>query len=126
MKALERASKRGDGPVSINFDEYYATLGLNKDEVTSSSQLNRAYRKMALKYHPDKGGSVDEFKKIQEAFEVLMSKLEEEEEAKMMKTIQYTATIQKGPPGVGFGLSVMEDVKTGSVVVKVLNSTLIV
>ena len=32
--------------------DYYATLGLHRG--ASEDQIRRAYRKLALKYHPDK------------------------------------------------------------------------
>ncbi|MCP3875844.1 MAG: DnaJ domain-containing protein, partial [Desulfobacteraceae bacterium] len=54
-------------------DDYYQILGLNKK--ASASEIKKAYRKLALKYHPDKtkGDKVleDKFKKISEAYAVL-------------------------------------------------------
>ncbi|MCM8569153.1 molecular chaperone DnaJ [Gramella jeungdoensis] len=54
-------------------EDYYEILGVSKD--ASAADIKRAYRKMALKYHPDKnpGDSKAEemFKKSAEAYEVL-------------------------------------------------------
>lgn len=48
---------------------YYKTLGVDKD--ASASQIKKAYRKMAMTHHPDKGGDEERFKEITTAFEVL-------------------------------------------------------
>ncbi|KAG8465859.1 hypothetical protein KFE25_005429 [Diacronema lutheri] len=49
--------------------EYYETLGVGRD--ATDAQLKKAYRKLALEHHPDKGGSPDKFKQIAEAFSTL-------------------------------------------------------
>jgi len=42
---------------------------------TYSCQIKKAYRKTALKNHPDKGGDVEKFKEISTAYECLRFKL---------------------------------------------------
>jgi curved DNA-binding protein len=53
--------------------DYYQILGIDKK--SSAAQIKKAYRKLALKYHPDKteGDKAMEakFKKISEAYAVL-------------------------------------------------------
>ena len=53
--------------------DYYATLGVEKD--ASAEEIKRAYRKLALQYHPDKNPgdkAVEErFKEINQAYAVL-------------------------------------------------------
>lgn len=48
---------------------HYETLGVSKD--ASPSDIKKAFRKLAMKEHPDKGGDVEKFKKINEAYETL-------------------------------------------------------
>lgn len=52
--------------------DYYEILGVKKD--ASNDEIKKAYRKLAQKYHPDKGGGKEEeakFKEINEAYQVL-------------------------------------------------------
>ncbi len=54
-------------------EDYYKILGLEK--TASSDEIKKAYRKLALKYHPDKNPdnkeAEEQFKKISEAYAVL-------------------------------------------------------
>ena len=55
--------------------KYYKILELESD--ASESEIKKAYRKMALKYHPDKNPSQEaqeKFKSISEAYEILTNK----------------------------------------------------
>jgi DnaJ family protein A protein 2 len=54
---------------AVDNEEYYDILGVSKD--ATAKELRKAYLKLSLKHHPDKGGDVEEFKKITEAHEVL-------------------------------------------------------
>jgi len=50
--------------------DYYTVLGVDKN--ASKDNIKKAYRKLAMKHHPDRnGGDETEFKKIQEAYDVL-------------------------------------------------------
>lgn len=48
---------------------HYETLGVSKD--ASKDDIKRAYKKLAMKMHPDKGGDPEQFKKLSEAYETL-------------------------------------------------------
>lgn len=49
--------------------DYYRILGA--DERTSSAELDRLYKRTAARLHPDKGGSEDEMKSLNEAYSIL-------------------------------------------------------
>jgi len=49
--------------------DYYNTLGVSKS--ASPEEIKRAYRKLAMKHHPDRGGDRETLQKINEAYETL-------------------------------------------------------
>lgn len=56
----------------MEYKDYYKTLGVSKD--ASQDEIKKAYRKLAVKYHPDKNpdkAAEEKFKDIAEAYEVL-------------------------------------------------------
>ena len=58
--------------------DYYEILGVSKS--SSKDEIKKAYRKLALKYHPDKTkgdkASEDKFKEASEAYHVLSDEKE--------------------------------------------------
>jgi len=52
--------------------DYYKILGVPRD--ASEEEIKKAYRRLAHKYHPDKGGDEKKFKEINEAYQVLSDK----------------------------------------------------
>lgn len=74
--------------------DYYTILGLSRD--SSQEEIKKAYRKLALQHHPDKGGDVAKFQEITTAYETLSNP---------DKRLQYdnpTATQNPFPGGFGF------------------------
>ncbi|XP_050799609.1 dnaJ homolog subfamily B member 5 isoform X1 [Gopherus flavomarginatus] len=60
------------GNVAVMGKDYYKTLGLQSG--ANEDEIKKAYRKMALKYHPDKNkdpSAEEKFKEIAEAYDVL-------------------------------------------------------
>ena len=87
-------------------EDYYKILGLNKG--ASESEIKKAYRKSAIKYHPDKNpGDVkaeEKFKQAAEAYEVLGNK------EKRSKYDQFGHAAFDGSGGFGAGGMNMDDI----------------
>lgn len=49
--------------------DYYQLLGVSKN--ASQEEIKKAYRSLAMKHHPDRGGDVNKFKEIQIAYDTL-------------------------------------------------------
>ncbi|MEG1808159.1 MAG: DnaJ domain-containing protein, partial [Cetobacterium sp.] len=77
--------------------DYYASLGIQKG--ASEDEIKKAFRKQAIKYHPDKNQGNDEaeakFKEVNEAYQVLS------DPQKKSRYDQY-GTVD-GDPGFGGG-----------------------
>ena len=76
--------------------DYYEVLGVNK--TASEDEIKKAYRKIAIKYHPDRNPgdkqAEEKFKEAAEAYDVLHDP---------QKRQQYDQFGFDGPMGGGFG-----------------------
>jgi len=71
--------------------DYHKVLGVSKK--ASKKEIRKAYRKLALKYHPDKckePDAAEKFKEINEAYAVLSGKEKPREIAKMSRGMDWT------------------------------------
>jgi len=58
--------------MAVKFQDYYEILGVPR--TATQEEIQRAFRKLAMKYHPDRNkskGAEEKFKQINEAYEVL-------------------------------------------------------
>jgi len=53
----------------VDTEALYTKLGISKE--ASPGEIKKAFRKLAVQHHPDKGGDEDEFKAISMAYEIL-------------------------------------------------------
>jgi molecular chaperone DnaJ len=49
--------------------DYYEVLGVGKN--ASPDEIKKAFRRLAVDYHPDRGGDEEKFKEVNEAYEIL-------------------------------------------------------
>ncbi|KAL2465366.1 Chaperone protein dnaJ 3 [Abeliophyllum distichum] len=59
----------GRVPKKSDNTKYFEILGV--PNTASQDDLNKAYKKAAIKNHPDKGGDPEKFKELAHAYEVL-------------------------------------------------------
>lgn len=76
--------------------DYYEVLGVSKS--ASADEIKKAFRKLAVKYHPDKeGGDETKFKEANEAYEVL------KDQQKRQRYDQFGHAGVGGSSGGGYG-----------------------
>lgn len=83
--------------IPYRMSDLYAILGLNRN--ASQEDIRDAFKKLAVKHHPDKGGNAETYKKIQNAYEVLR----DENRRRMYDTTgsESENTVQQGGMAAG-------------------------
>ncbi len=90
--------------------DFYKILGVS--ESASDEEIQKAYRKLARKYHPDRNkeeGAAERFKEVNEAYQVLSDKEKREKYDKLRKYgggIPRGTTVRGTGGGVGGGVEV--------------------
>jgi molecular chaperone DnaJ len=91
--------------MSSNKRDYYEILGVSKD--AKADQIKKAYRKIAMKFHPDRNpgdkAAEDKFKEAAEAYEVLSN------EEKRARYDRFGHAGMRGAGGGGAGMN-MDDI----------------
>jgi len=86
----------------MEYKDYYKILGV--DRSANENEIKRAYRKLALKYHPDRNpnnpGSEEKFKEINEAHQVLSDPQKRARYNQIGES--YTQWQERGAPTGGF------------------------
>lgn len=62
-------SEHEESPGDVDNKEFYEILEV--PQTASQDEIKKSYRKKVVKAHPDKGGDVEEFKRLQAAYEIL-------------------------------------------------------
>jgi curved DNA-binding protein len=84
----------------MEFKDYYKILGV--DENADLKDIKKAYRKLAMKFHPDmnpEAGAEEQFKQVAEAYEVLKDDTKRAEYDEMKRYGSNSEQGFKAPPG---------------------------
>src|ERR1700733_2317600 len=87
---------RGGPKKEIDNTKFYELIGIPKTATTD--EVKKAFRKLALKAHPDKGGDPEKFKEISVAYEVL-----QDPEKRKLYDKYGEEGLRDGAGGSGFG-----------------------
>jgi len=85
-------------------EDYYRILGVDRN--ATQDEIKKAFRKLAHKHHPDKGGDEKEFARISEAYQVLGDK---------QRRVQYDQFGTSFNGGQGFDFGNFQDFDLGDI-----------
>lgn len=81
----------------MDFKDYYKVLGIDKS--ASTAEIKKAFRKLAVKYHPDKNAgdknAEDKFKEVNEANEVLSDSEKRKKYDELGENWKYTQQTER-------------------------------
>jgi curved DNA-binding protein len=80
--------------------DYYSILGVGRN--ASPEEIKRAYRKLAMKHHPDRGGDTQTLAQINEAYDTLKDPQKRQQYDTLQTQHQYRYNTQNNPFGPGF------------------------
>ena len=98
MTIIKERLERFFSIIPLMAKDYYEILGISK--TASQDEIKKAYRKLALEYHPDRNKTKEgeqKFKEVTKAFEILSN----EEKRKTYDQFGAAAFEQGGPTGQG-------------------------
>lgn len=84
--------------------DYFSTLGVAPN--ASDEEIKKAYKKLAMQHHPDRGGDQTKFQEIQEAYDTLTTP---ERRSQWEHQRQFGGQ-QQGPGGFSFNFGFGQDI----------------
>jgi len=81
--------------------DYYEVLGVGKS--ASADEIKKAFRRLAVEHHPDRGGAEDKFKEVNEAYEVLKDSEKRKRYDQFGHAGVGSSAASGGDPFAGFG-----------------------
>jgi DnaJ family protein A protein 2 len=85
-----------------NTTKYYELLGVEK--TAPEGDIKKAFRKLALTHHPDRGGDPEKFKELSKAYEVLSTPAKRE----LYDKYGEEGVERGGGPGMGGGMDIFD------------------